>query len=74
MVPNMKVLIFKARNKEKENSFGLMEVNMMEISAIITLMVLALIHGLIIELIKVNGKITRWMVMESLLGLMEENT
>jgi len=70
---NMKVHISKERNKVKENSFGLMEANMTVILVIIILMVLAHIHGLMLELIKENGKITRWMDMENSHGPMEEN-
>lgn len=57
----------------KENSTGQMEVTMMVILNKITFMDMVFMNGLMVENIKVNGKIIKCMEKEISLGQMEEN-
>ena len=60
---------FKERNREKGSSIGLMDRNMMGNFLIIIYMGLGFILGLMEEISKESGKITKWMGKENLDGL-----
>ena len=74
MVPHTKANILKAKSTEEVNLRGLMLVLSLEISRIITFMVVESMNGLMEEFTLVIGKTTRWKVTEPSHGLMEENT
>jgi len=67
----MKVIINKEKNVERENSNGLMEVNILENFMIIIFMEKELILGVIEGFSKEIGKTIKWMVKENFYGLME---
>eukprot|EP00335_Anophryoides_haemophila_P000333 CAMPEP_0204821078 /NCGR_PEP_ID=MMETSP1018-20131115/2213_1 /ASSEMBLY_ACC=CAM_ASM_000518 /TAXON_ID=46462 /ORGANISM="Anophryoides haemophila, Strain AH6" /LENGTH=165 /DNA_ID=CAMNT_0051919671 /DNA_START=559 /DNA_END=1056 /DNA_ORIENTATION=- len=73
MVPDIKVLMSKERNKVKANFIGLTDLNMKENFKIIIYMVKEFTPGLMEEHTKVNGKVIKWMEKENSYGLMVEN-
>lgn len=73
MEQNTKEITSKEKNKVKDNFIGQMDLSMMDSLVTIISMAKEYTHGLMVELIKVNGKIIKWMESENSFGLMEEN-
>jgi len=73
MVLNMKEIMFKEKNKVKENFSGQMDLSIRVNLQITIFMDKEPTHGQMEECIKENGRITKWMEMVNLLGQMEEN-
>lgn len=73
IMPVMRVIIRWVRSMGKENSNGQMALNSRVSLLRMTLKDMASIHGLMIENMKVNGRLTRWMVRVHSIGLIRES-
>jgi hypothetical protein len=69
MEQNTKEITSKEKNKVKDNFIGQMDLSMMDSLVTIISMAKEYTHGLMVGLIKVNGKIIKWMESENSFGL-----